>query len=164
LIANVAAEYQISDRVSVNIPFYYSGGTNYFVKDVKFRGIVLQPEVRYHFKKVSGLYIGAHAGIGWYNFALSGNYRIQDTNYRPAIGGGLGLGYKFRFPHLPHWGMEFNLGAGAYDARYDKFYNEPNGALVEGNIHKVFIGIDNATVSVTYNFGKKIRFKREVNL
>lgn len=161
LIANGAVEYQFTDRWSLNIPVYYSGGVNYFVHDVKFRGIVVQPELRYHFAKAHGLYAGVHAGIGWYNLALNGDYRIQDAGgTRPAVGGGLGIGYKFRFPHLPHWGMEFNLGAGVYDTEYDKFYNEPNGALVEAGIHKVFIGIDNATASVTYNFGHKIRIRR----
>ena len=48
--------------------------------------------------------------------------------------------------------MEFSLGAGIYDAKYDKFYNEPNGPYVEQGIHKTFIGVDNAAVSLTYSF------------
>lgn len=157
LISNVAAEIHFSERWSLNLPFYYSGGVNYFVHDVKFRGIVFQPEMRYHFEKAKGLFVGAHAGVGWYNFALNGDYRIQDAGgKRPAIGGGLGVGYRFHFPDLPRWGLEFSLGVGAYDAVYDKFYNEKNGPIAESNVHTTFIGIDNASVSIIYSFGKKI--------
>ena len=162
LIANASMELHFTQRVSLNLPFYYSGGVNYFVHDVKFRGIVFQPELRYHFAKAKGLYLGAHGGVGWYNFALNGDYRIQDhSGLRPAVGGGIGVGYRFHFPHLPRLGMEFSLGAGVYDAVYDKFYNEPNGPLVEEGIHTTFIGIDQASVSLIYSLGKKIKTVRQ---
>lgn len=162
LIANASVELHFTPRISLNLPFYYSGGVNYFVNDVKFKGIVFQPELRYHFAKAKGLYLGAHGGVGWYNFALNGDYRIQDhSGLRPAIGGGIGVGYRFHFPHLPRFGLEFSLGAGVYDAVYDKFYNEPNGPLVEEGIHTTFIGIDQATVSLIYSLGKKVKKVRQ---
>ena len=152
---NVAAEINIAENWSINLPFYYSG-TNYFTKTLKFRCAVLQPEVRYDIPQLRGLYTGAHLGVGWFNFALGGVYRIQDAGgKRPAWGGGLSVGYKMAFKSNPRWGMEFALGAGIYDAKYDKFYNEPNGPYAEKGIHKTFIGIDNAAVSLTYNFDLK---------
>lgn len=162
LIANASMELHFSPRVSLNLPFYYSGGVNYFVDNIKFRGIVFQPELRYHFAKAKGLYLGVHGGVGWYNFALQGDYRIQDhSGLRPAVGGGIGVGYRFHFPHLPRFGLEFSVGAGVYDAVYDKFYNEPNGPLVEEGIHTTFIGIDQASVSLIYSLGKKIKTVRQ---
>ena len=102
--------------------------------------------------------MGAHLGVGWYNFALGGEYRIQDhKGNRPAFGGGLALGYALDFKKAPRWGMEFSLGAGIYDVKYDIFYNEPNGAYAERGVHDTFIGIDNAAVSFTY----KIPVKKE---
>ena len=93
---NVAAEFAFAEHFSVAIPFYYSGGFDYFKSTVKFRGIVVQPEFRYYFKPENeGFYAGAHMGVGWYNFALNGDYRIQDHNgNRPAWGGGLGLNLR----------------------------------------------------------------------
>lgn len=152
---NAAAELDLAPHWAIAVPFYYSGGIDYFKSTLKFRGIVLQPEARYYFKGNDGWYVGAHLGLGWYNFALNGEYRIQDhKGNRPAWGGGIGAGYTMQFKTLPHWGLEFTLGAGVYDVKYDVFYNEPNGAYAERGVHNTFFGIDNASVAVTYKFGK----------
>lgn len=149
---NIAVEIDVARNWSFSLPFYYSG-TDYFKETLKFRTATLQPEVRYHFPGVKGLYAGVHAGVGWYNIALDGTYRIQDAGgKRPAWGGGLGLGYRMDFAKNPRWGMEFSLGAGVYDAKYDKFYNENNGPYAERGVRKTFVGIDNAAVTFTYSF------------
>ena len=154
--ANVAAEIDLAPHWSISVPFYYSGGIDYFTSGIKFRGIVVQPEARYYFKGNDGWYVGAHAGIGWYNFALNGEYRIQDhKGTRPAWGGGLGAGYSLQFKKYPRWGMEFALGAGVYDVMYDVFYNEPNGPYAEMGVHDTFFGIDNVSVAFTYKFFHK---------
>jgi hypothetical protein len=114
---------------------------------------VLQPEARYYVKGNEGFYLGAHLGLGWYNFALDGEFRIQDhRGRRPAFGGGLGLGYTLPFKKHPRWGMEFAVGAGIYDSKYDMFYNEENGPVYKTDIRKTWIGVDNASISFTYKF------------
>lgn len=154
--ANIAVEAAVAEHISVALPFYYSGGFDYLRETLKFRGIVLQPEVRYYIKGNEGFYAGAHLGIGWYNFALDGEYRIQDhRGRRPAIGGGIGIGYTLPFKKHPRWGMEFAVGAGVYDVKYDVFYNEPNGAYAEHGKRGVFFGVDNAAISFTYKFPLK---------
>ena len=154
---NIAAEFAFAEHFSVAVPFYYSGGFDYFKSTIKFRGIVVQPEFRYYFKPENeGFYAGVHMGAGWYNFALNGDYRIQDHNgNRPAWGGGLGFGYAMQFKKAPAWGLEFALGAGVYDALYDTYYNEDNGPIAESGVRKLFVGVDNAAVSVTYKFDFK---------
>lgn len=159
--SNIAVEVDLAEHFSISVPFYYSGGLDYFKETIKFRGIVLQPEFRYYpwltdDKSNGGFFAGAHFGLGWYNFALNGDYRIQDhKGNRPAIGGGLGLGYTLKFKKHPRWGMEFTLGAGVYDVKYDTFYNENNGPYDEKGVRDVWFGIDNAAVSFTYNFDLK---------
>jgi outer membrane protein OmpA-like peptidoglycan-associated protein len=159
--ANIAVEYAFAEHFSVALPFYYSGGFDYFKPTLKFRGIVLQPEVRYYLKANEGFYVGAHLGLGWYNFALNGEFRIQDhRGRRPAFGGGLGLGYTLPFKKNPRWGVEFAIGAGVYDVKYDVFYNEPNGAYAEHGKHDTFFGVDNAAISFTYKFPIKKEGRR----
>lgn len=161
-VPNIAAEIDLIPHLSINIPFYYSGGYDYFSPYVKFRGIVFQPEVRWYpwlkDQRNSGLFVGGHLGIGWYNFALNGDYRIQDANgNRPAFGGGLSVGYKRRFKKNPAWGVEFALGAGVYNAKYDLLYNEENGPYYIKGIKKTWFGVDNAAVSFFYDFDIKRR-------
>lgn len=154
---NLAAEFDIIDHLSVHVPFYYSGGYDYFSPFVKFRGIVLQPEVRYYpWLKDGhnrGFFVGGHLGVGYYNYALNGDFRIQDYNgRRPAFGGGLSVGYKVNFKKKPSWGMEFALGAGLYNVKYDILYNEINGPYYNRGIQKNWFGLDNASVSFFYEF------------
>ena len=159
--SNVALEVDICKHLSFALPFYYSGGLDYFKETIKFRGIVLQPELRYYPKLTEnltngGLFVGAHFGLGWYNFALDGDYRIQDCDGdTPAWGGGLGVGYSLQFKKNPRWGMEFALGGGVYKAKYDTFYNEANGPYDQRGVEKVWFGVDNAAVSFTYKFDMK---------
>ena len=156
--ANIAVEVDLAQHWSVVIPFYYSGGFDYFKPTIKFRGIVLQPQARYYFKGNDGWYIGAHMGLGWYNFALDEEFRIQDyKGRRPAWGGGIGAGYALQFRKNPRWGMEFAIGAGVYDVKYDIFYNEENGPYAESGVYDTFFGVDNAAISFTYKFP----FKKE---
>jgi hypothetical protein len=153
---NIAAEFAVAEHFSIALPFYYSGGFDYFKPTIKFRGIVFQPEARYYIIGNEGFYLGAHLGVGWYNFAIDSTYRIQDhKGRRPAFGGGLGLGYTVPFKKHPRWGMEFAIGAGVYDVKYDMFFNEPNGPYAEHGVHDTFFGIDNASIAFTYKFDLK---------
>lgn len=157
---NAAVEVDLIPHLSLSLPVYYSGGYNYFKETIKFRGIVVQPELRYYpwLKDYTnkGFYVGAHLGIGWYNFALNGDYRIQDhKGNRPAWGGGIGVGYAMNFKKHPRWGMEFTLGAGVYDVKYDMFHNVENGAYYKEGVHKTWVGVDNAAITFTYDFDLK---------
>ena len=159
--SNVAVEVDLAKHLSLSVPFYYSGGLDYFKETLKFRGIVLQPELRYYPKFADdltngGFFVGAHFGLGWYNFALNGEYRIQDKDGNtPSFGGGLSVGYTLQFKKNPRWGMEFALGGGVYKSTYDMFFNEANGPIYSEDNQKVWFGVDNAAVSFTYKFDVK---------
>ena len=163
LMTNAAVEIDIIEGLSFALPVYYSGW-DYFTNTVKFRTLMIQPELRYYIPKTNGLYVGAHFGMGYWNFALGTlgekicveDWRYQDhKGESPALGGGISVGYALQFKRNPKWGMEFSLGAGVYDARYDMFYNEANGPYYQRGIHTTFIGVDNASVSFTYKFDLK---------
>lgn len=164
MVANASVEYQVIPHVSVALPFYYSGGLNYFKQNIKFRGMVIQPQVRYYpwirYDVNSGFYVGAHLGLGLYNVAYGGEWRIQDHNgRRPSYGGGIDVGYSMQFRKNSRWGLDFTIGAGVYDSKYDVFHNVENGAYYQTSVRKTWVGVDNASVAVTYLFDFKKRRK-----
>ena len=151
LMANAAAEIDLTRNISLNFPVYYSA-LNYFTSTIKFRTFAIQPELRWNFTRPEGLFAGAHFGLAYFNLAANGNWRIQTHNgNEPLVGGGLSIGYRLPLTKNRRWNVEFTLGAGAYRFNYDKFYNEPNGALA-GSESRTYIGLDNAGVSFSYSF------------
>lgn len=153
LVANAAVEIDIIENLSFVLPIYYSGW-DYGKNTVKFRTMQIQPEFRFYIPKAKGFYVGAHCGVGYWNVAWGGEWRYQDhKGETPFIGGGLGIGYAMHFKKNPHWGVEFSIGGGVYDVRYDVFYNEHNGPYHKRNERMVWFGVDNAAVSLIYEFG-----------
>jgi hypothetical protein len=97
--------------------------------------------------------------MAYYNLAFDGAYRYQDMDgEKPALGGGIGLGYRLPISKSGKWSLEFALGAGVYLAPYDKFYNTENVLLGEkvSTTRSLYLGIDNVAIS----FGYKIDFKK----
>ena len=153
-ISNVAVEIDLSQRLSLNIPVYYSAW-NYFSGTTKFRILAAQPELRYWPTRDRRLFAGVHFGVASYNLALGGKWRIQDHDgMTPALGGGVSVGYRMPLGRSDRWNVEFSLGAGAYRLHYDKFHNEPGGAY-SSTVRKTFFGVDNAAVSFSYTFDLK---------
>lgn len=151
-VANLGLEFDVADNISLNFPFYYSGWQTYS-ETFRFKGLIAQPEVRFHIPKTGGLYLGVHAGVAWYNMALGGNYRYQNCGWlKPTIGGGLNAGYRIPLGKRTGWGFEIGIGGGAWYAVHDRFYNEHNGPYAVKNAEKVYIGIDNVSLSFTYSF------------
>lgn len=151
-ISNVAVECDVAPNLAVNLPVYYSGW-NSSLLTFDFKGLVIQPELRFYVPKAKGFYVAAHAGLAWFNCNGDGNFRYQNTGWkRPTYGGGLNVGYKMQLKKNSGWKVEFGLGAGVYDVNYDIFYNEPNGPYVARNQYSLYYGIDQAHVSFMYSF------------
>ncbi|MCM1317884.1 MAG: DUF3575 domain-containing protein [Bacteroides sp.] len=159
LVSNIAFEFDVAERLSVEIPIYFSA-MNYFSSKVKFRTAMIQPELRYWFNTSTpsghtGWYAGVHFGVGHFNYALGGRYRYQDHGgHHPAAGGGLSAGWRTNLDASGRWKMELSAGIGIYATKYDKFENRINGQYVERGISRTFFGIDRAAVSFVYTFGK----------
>lgn len=149
-VINVAAEYDISPSFSALLPFYYSPA-DYFTSARKFRIFCVQPEVRYWFRQVDGLFTGVHVGIASYNYALKhSTYRYQNSDTgAPLLNMGLTAGYRLPLDKKQRWCLEFSLGVGYAYLNYDRFFNIPNGAYVDTR-HENFFGIDHVGISVGY--------------
>ncbi len=151
-ISNIAAEVDLAPRFSVVLPLAYSGW-NYFSSTTKFRKFSMYPELRYWLRNDnSGLFTGVHFGMAWYNFAIGGKYRVQDKGaHTPALGGGLTVGYRMPISRCRRWKAEFALGLGIYSLHYDKYFNIPNGALIDTQRH-TYAGPDQVSVAIAYTF------------
>jgi len=157
LDANLALEFEMGRHLSFSLPFYYSGADWFSVKN-KFRVMGTQPELRFWFRDdFSGPFLALHGSVGFYNVAIaSDTYRYQDRDGKtPAYGAGGNVGWKFHLDRrrADRWGLELVLGGGWLHLDYDRFYNEENGRY-SGSEVKDYYGIDNASVAITYRFGK----------
>lgn len=157
LISNIQGEWDFACNWSLNMSVHYSA-VNYFTSTRKFRTFILRPELRYWFgSNHRGLFIDGHVQMAAYNFALSHwKYRIQDVDGKhPALGGGLGIGYRLPLGKSGRWALEAAIGAGVYHLKYNRFENRHNGQLVDTR-SRTWCGIDNVAISLVYNFSNTL--------
>lgn len=152
---NVGVEVDLCQNLSFQVSGYWSGW-NYFKSDIKMRVLSFSPELRFWFHPDNRkFFANVHFGTAWYNVAFGGNNRWQDHNRNtPAVGGGIGFGWKGNISRNGRWAMEVCAGAGVYRLDYDIFLNKPSG-LMSGRRKKTFYGVDQAAVSFSYSFGLK---------
>lgn len=153
---NLAVEFDLAKHWSFALPVYWSP-YDYGKQTLKFRTLAFVPEFRYWVKPDNtGFFLNAHFGLAYYNYAKNGDYRYQDHDGKtPAIGGGIGLGYRFYFCRNHHWTMEAAIGAGIYKLDYDIFQNTnptSHGYLLRRE-KRTFYGIDQAAFTISYSFG-----------
>lgn len=149
-IANLGVEVELGRRWSLDIPVYYSPYNLSSTR--KLRLLATQPELRRWLgaKAGEGHFVGLHGHIGGFNVAINDHGRYQDPE-RPLWGFGLGYGYAINFGKEKRWGMEFNIGAGFADYKYDAYYNRPNGQIFKSG-HDIWWGITRAGVTLTYKW------------
>ncbi len=155
-MANISGEYLFACRWSASLSLYYSAW-NYGKSTRKFRTFVFRPEARFYFRDGGkGLFFDAHLAMVAYNFAFSGGkWRYQDRGGKhPALGGGIGIGYRLPLSRDGRWRAEASVGAGVYHLDYDRFYNRPNGPLYD-NTRRTYFGLDHAAISIVYTFDAK---------
>lgn len=144
-VPNIGAEYCFSSKWSAVLDVWYCP---WKISDkFSLKTAALLPEARWWLRSCSkGSYFNVHLSVAWFNLRAN-SYRYQ-TSGRPLLGAGIGYGY--RLPLNSKWALEFEIGAGMFSARYDRFYNIPNGSLKDTRV-STYWGIDRAAVSVTYN-------------
>lgn len=153
LIANVTGEYDLNCRLSLALSIHYSA-LNYGTTRRKFRTFIFRPEMRWWLAPGhTGFFAEAHIQAASFNFALKNwTHRIQDTGGKhPALGGGLGIGYRYQLGRNGKWGLQGHLGAGVYHLDYSRYVNRTDGPLVDRR-RRVWAGIDNVELSLVYNF------------
>lgn len=145
-IANLEGEVSIDRHWSVDLGLWYCPWIVSYKHSLKVLAVL--PEGRWWLKECGrGHYFNIHFNMAWFNLRY-GQDRYQDVG-RPALGAGIGYGYRLMFND--NWGMEFGLGLGYLSLKYDRYYNISNGALIDTRLTSYW-GIDRLSVSFVYRF------------
>lgn len=162
LCQNLALEFDLARHWSFSLPVYWSP-YDYGKRTLKFRILAAVPEFRYWPKgDNTGFFINLHGGAALFNYAKGGKYRYQNhDSKRPALGGGIGIGYRFYFCRNHHWSMEIAAGAGAYKLDYDILLNryDLTGGYYVGRRKRILYCLDQAAVTFSYSFGLRKKKK-----
>ena len=160
LIANLGVEFRLSERISLDVIGHYSP-YDYFNRQRKIRILAIQPEVRYWWGEplVRGHFIGLHAPIAGFNIQLNDHYRYQDPNHA-LWGVGISYGYAMPLGKSGRWGVEFTVGVGYLNIKYNTYEGVCNGKYLSTKRENYFgptrLGIDfsyriDRTKSVNHN-------------
>lgn len=144
-VPNLGAEFTIEKHWSLSLDVLYCPwklSDKFSVKTVS-----ILPEGRYWLKDNNkGSFFNLHLNVAWFNVRANQN-RYQDRG-RPLLGAGIGYGYRLGLNDK--WGIEFEIGAGVSNTKYERYHNVANGALKDTRV-TTYWGIDRACVSITYN-------------
>ena len=144
-IPNLGAEYVFGNKWSAAFDVWFCPwkiSDKFSVKTV-----AILPEGRWWFRRNNkGSFLNIHLNVAWFNVRAN-SYRYQDAS-RPLLGAGIGYGYRVRINN--RWGFEFEIGAGMANAKYERYYNVDNGALIDSRV-TTYWGIDRLSLAFTYN-------------
>lgn len=153
LVANLGVEFSFGRQFSLDLPFYYSPYD--ITERFRVRILGVQPELRYWLKKGrpgDGHFFGLNGTVAGFNVSFPGNDRRYQDPEHALWGVGISYGYALNFGRSKRWGLEFNIGAGYFNYRYDTFENHYNGELrrTSGVCH--YWGLTRVGISLTYKW------------
>lgn len=154
LIPNIGMEFRLADHWSAEITGLYSP-FNLFRHDLKTRVLATKPEVRYWFGEAMrrGHFLGVHVPIAGFNIQLSDDYRYQDP--RSAIWGvGLNYGYAMLLGKKQNWSIDFTIGFGYMNLKYNVYEGVRNGKYVRTD-EKFYFGPTRIGVDLSYIINRK---------
>lgn len=152
---NLAGEFRISRKLSLDLPLTYNPWT--FSGGKKLKLLLFQPEIRYwKDEPLRGFFIGLHVHGAVFNTSKI----IDDYRYEGWLVGA-GLSYGYRWNLSGRWSLEATLGAGYAYVDYAK--HTAGGTSTEGcrtcgqkleSTQKHYWGPTRAGLSVSYTLGK----------
>lgn len=154
LVANLGVEFSFGRGFSLDFPVYYSPYD--ITPDFRVRVLGIQPELRYWLRRDrpgAGHFFGLHGTVAGFDVSFPGTDRYQDPEHA-LWGVGISYGYALNFGRKKHWGLEFNIGAGYMNYRFDTFENVPNGSLLRREADSYW-GLSRVGISLTYRFWRR---------
>ena len=154
LIPNIGVEVRLAPRWSFEVTGLYSP-YNLFSRDRKTRVLAMKPEVRYWWGESlrKGHFVGLHMPLAGFNLQLNDDFRYQDPNH--ALWGlGINYGYAMLVGKRQNWSIDFTIGLGYMDVKYDIYEGVHNGKYVRTE-EKHYFGPTRVGVNLSYIINKK---------
>ena len=154
---NLAIEVGLGKHTTIDVAMGYNwfNGDKNKNNNKKLAHWIVQPEVRYYLcERFNGHFFGVHAtysefNIGGYNLPMFFGKRSQNFRHQgEAIGAGISYGYQLMLSRK--WNIEFNVGVGYMQLKYDKYDRVACGKLLEQNVVKNYFGLTKAGVTISF--------------
>ena len=154
LVPNFGVEVRLADHWSAEVTWLYSP-YDLFRYDLKTRLLAMKPEVRYWFGEAmrKGHFLGVHVPIAGFNIQLNDDYRYQDPNHA-MWGLGLNYGYAVLLGKNQNWTIDFTIGLGYMDLKYDVYEGVKNGKYIRTE-EKYYFGPTRVGINISYLINKK---------
>lgn len=159
---NLGVEIGLGRRTTLDV----AGSYNWFNLDgaknnnKKLVHWIVQPEFRYFLcEKFNGHFFGVHAlysqyNIGGHNLPLLFGRGSADFRHEGwAAGAGISYGYQLMLGRS--WNLEFNIGVGYAQLKYDKYDCPKCGEKVKGDVTRHYFGPTKAAISLIWIINKK---------
>lgn len=155
LVANLGLEVSFGNGFSIDLPFYYSPYDITSTFRVRIMGT--QPELRYwlnHNWPGKGHFFGLNGTVSGFDISFPHNSRRFQDPEHALWGAGVSYGYALNFGESKRWGLEFNIGVGYMNYKYDTFVNKHNGRLLKTSSTQNYFGITRLGINLTYKWWK----------
>ncbi|MDL2320668.1 DUF3575 domain-containing protein, partial [Alistipes sp. OttesenSCG-928-B03] len=152
LVPNAGFEWRVSRTVGVRLDGGWSGWEAGKGISAKYhRLFYANPEVRFYFSAQSKFYLGVGGTMGQFNIKLG-----DKTGYQgDAWGASASAGYMLRLTRA--LSMDFNIGLGYMDFRYDTFRTDEDGMRIYKlkNRHSGLFGPTQCGVTLVWRLGRR---------
>lgn len=159
LCPNIGIEFQADDGLALQMD-YIGAWWNNNSKHRYFSNYAFEAELRYYFKCESLKFpytkhhIGVYGQMATYDFEFGGTgYLSRDLDFSF----GVGVSYGYSLPIHRRWCLDFTLGIGYFQSKYD-VYEPFNGAYVKSGTRRLrFTGPTKLEVTFVWNLNKNNR-------
>lgn len=144
---NLGAEFRLSPRVSLDVPFVYNPLS--FSEDRKWKHMLVQPELRlWTCEAFNGHFFGLHAHYAYYNVGGIGSRWMKMHRFEGWLAG-VGVSYGYQWLLSPRWSLEASLGVGYAYMDYDRYLCKKCGEF-QAHDKMNYFGPTKAAISLIY--------------
>jgi len=122
---SLGTEFKLARKITFDVPFHLNPWTFNTEENVKFKFMLVQPQLRFWTCEVfNGHFFGLHGHYGYYNVSALPNPPFSEKMNQSRFEGqlyGAGLSYGYQWIIGRRFGLEFEIGGGYAKLEYDEY-------------------------------------------